>query len=135
MAIGPGTLAPKQAEQIERMAPMLGRFGANAILAGDFNAAPWSAAVRTIASASGTSVLSPGATWLGFGLPQALRPIAGLPIDHVLVKGAVPLEAPQRLGDAGSDHLPVLLRFAVPAASDDEADEERITVMLEDGVL
>ncbi|MCC0030309.1 MAG: endonuclease/exonuclease/phosphatase family protein [Brucellaceae bacterium] len=105
----------------------------SAVIAGDFNAAPWSAAMRSIADASGATV-SPGATWLGFGLPQALRPLAGLPIDHVLVKGAAPLEKPWRLGDAGSDHLPVMLRFAVPAAAGDDRELRMVaTVMLDDG--
>ena len=107
-----------QANRIARLEPVFAGLAANAVIAGDFNAAPWSAAMRNIADASGTTVLSPGATWLGFGLPQALRPLAGLPIDHVLVKGAAALEKPWRLGDAGSDHLPVMLRFAVPSAGE-----------------
>ena len=121
-----------QADRIAQLEPVLAGLAANAVIAGDFNAAPWSAAMRSVAATSRATVLSPGATWLGFGLPLALRPLAGLPIDHVLVKGAAALEKPWRLGDAGSDHLPVMLRFAVPAPGDG-ATEDRATVMLNDG--
>lgn len=105
----------QQPAQIKRIAPLLKTPGPFAIVAGDFNAAPWSAAVQQIASASGTRIMSPGPTWLPPAAPVSLRPIAGLPIDHILINGIDAINAPVRLRDAGSDHLPLLLRFrAIP---------------------
>lgn len=117
-----------QPAQIERMEPLLGSLGAHTLIAGDFNATPWSAAMRAIATASRADVLSPGPTWLSPALPQALRPMIGLPIDHMLVKGITPLEPPRRLGDASSDHLPVTLRFSVPVTDGHGEGEERQVV-------
>lgn len=84
-----------------------------AIMAGDFNAAPWSATVRRMAAAGGFSpVAGIGPTWMPLRLPEWLR-FAGLPIDNVLTKGDVQVHGVQRLDPAGSDHLPVLLEFSI----------------------
>lgn len=83
------------------------------IIGGDFNAAPWSAAVRRVASLSGTTpVPGIGPTWLLGGLNLALRPYVGLPIDNVLTSG-VRIGRVERLGPTASDHLPVLVEFAL----------------------
>lgn len=116
-----------QAAQIERLTEPLGDLAERAIVAGDFNAAPWSAALRHLALAADADVLSPGPTWAPPRLPDGLRPLVGLPIDHVLVKAIAPLSPARRLGDAGSDHLPVVLRFAVPPDP-----PERMVVQLSD---
>jgi endonuclease/exonuclease/phosphatase (EEP) superfamily protein YafD len=42
-----------------------------------------------------------------------LRRHAGLPIDHVLVKGGVMTHSIERLEDVGSDHLPILHLFSL----------------------
>ena len=93
-------------------------FRTTALLAGDLNATPWSATRRADRrrrrAAAGRPV---GVTWLYRLLPEFLR-FAGLPIDQVFAKGersrafrAATLEA------AGSDHLPVLVEFSLPARS------------------
>ncbi|MDN2568592.1 endonuclease/exonuclease/phosphatase family protein, partial [Aquibium sp. A9E412] len=100
--------------QVARLAAPLGTLGETALVAGDLNAAPWSETATRLAAAGGlTMVRGIGPTWLHRALPGALRPALGLPIDHVLVKGAVLPLAARRLAAAGSDHLPVLFDFAL----------------------
>lgn len=103
-----------QDRQVPRLAPALATLGDDAILAGDFNATPWSMTVRAIAAAGGLS-LAPwiGPSYLDRRLPSWLRPLAGLPIDHVMEKGAVRVVGLHRLPEAGSDHLPVRVEWAV----------------------
>ncbi len=110
----------RQPLQIDRLAPDLATLGDTAILAGDFNATGWSAAMERIAEAGGLELVSsPGPTWLDFKLPMTLRPLIGLDLDHMLVKGDVIVHAMRIEEDVGSDHLPLLLEFALrppPAA-------------------
>jgi endonuclease/exonuclease/phosphatase (EEP) superfamily protein YafD len=102
-----------QAQQIDRLEPVLRRLPQPVIVAGDFNAAPWSHGVARIAAASGGQV----AGGLRFSLwlaPRAYGPFPILPIDHVVLpEGSEAADV--RLGaPAGSDHLPVLARFRLP---------------------
>lgn len=103
-----------QPRQVRKLAPVLADLGNSAILAGDFNATPWSLTVRSIAEAGGLTLTRwVGPSWLDRRLPAWLRRIAGLPIDHVMAKGGVLAAAPRRLAAAGSDHLPVLVEFTL----------------------
>jgi endonuclease/exonuclease/phosphatase (EEP) superfamily protein YafD len=96
------------------IAGLLGELGERALVAGDFNAAPWSWTVRAMARQARLRVVARvGPTWLFLGLPDALRRNAGLPIDHVLVKGGVMTHSIERLEDVGSDHLPILHLFSL----------------------
>lgn len=105
-----------QPRQIRDLLPMLASLGERALMAGDFNAADWSASVRQIAAAGGfTEMPRLGPTWLVRGAPDALRRRAGLPIDHVLAKPGVVLLDARRLEDVGSDHLPILVEFTLRA--------------------
>lgn len=102
----------EQAWQIEGLAPMMRSVGETAVLGGDFNAVPWSHAVRQVARLTGMTLMpSPGATWLWRRLPRSLASI-GLPIDNLLAKGEVDVHQVTRLDAAGSDHFPVLMRFS-----------------------
>jgi endonuclease/exonuclease/phosphatase (EEP) superfamily protein YafD len=103
-----------QDRQVVRLAPLLAELGPRVVLGGDFNATPWSGTVRTLAAAGGME-LAPwvGPSYLDRRLPDWLRPLAGLPIDHVLVKGDIVAGRTTRLDAAGSDHLPVLFEFAI----------------------
>ncbi|MDA4805675.1 hypothetical protein NY486_07220, partial [Enterobacter hormaechei] len=66
--------------------------------------------------------------WLINGtLAKAARWI-GLPLDHILVSSRISGASVETLGPVGSDHLPLLLRFAIDAAADDGPDLQ--TVML-----
>ncbi len=111
-----------QSSQIERRAPMLAAMAETAILAGDLNATPWSAASARIAAASGMTPVGPaGPTWFHHSLPEFLR-FAGLPIDRIFTKGAVVVHSVATLEPVGSDHLPVLLEFSLEPA-EPEADD------------
>ncbi|RUU04356.1 AP endonuclease [Mesorhizobium sp. USDA-HM6] len=100
--------------QIGELAEPLAALGETAIMAGDCNAVPWSAAVRRVAQLSSTTLMpSVGPTWIYRKLPDVLRRFAGLPIDQVFSKGGVTIHSATRLEDTGSDHLPVLVEFSL----------------------
>ena len=104
----------EQPWQLRALLPALATLGNRAILAGDFNAVPWSMTVKRAAEAGGLKLAQlVGPTWLDRRAPAWLRPYAGLPLDHVMVKGGVLAGKPRRLPFAGSDHLPVLVEFSV----------------------
>ncbi len=116
----------KQLRQIDDIAPVLGALTHTALLAGDLNAAGWSAAAASVAKAGDlTLIRSIGPTWLHRSLPSALRPWIGLPIDHVFAKAGVVVHSVRVQDEAGSDHLPVLVEFSLLAGA---ADDERQTV-------
>ena len=112
----------RQVRQIDSLSAPLAALGEDAIMAGDCNAAAWSAAVRRLAGKGGFSIMpSVGATWMWRRLPDALR-FMGLPIDQVFAKGGVTLLSARKLAPAGSDHLPILVEFSVrPKKPQDEA--------------
>ena len=118
--------------QIGELTQSLSSLGETAIMAGDCNAVPWSAAVRRVASLGGLTVMpSAGPTWIYIKLPDFLRRFAGLPIDQVFSKGAVMVHSATRLEDTGSDHLPVLVEFSLRLNQQKPADEhETATVSL-----
>jgi endonuclease/exonuclease/phosphatase (EEP) superfamily protein YafD len=104
----------EQPAQVERVAPILKQLGTTAILAGDLNAVPWSAAAEQLAGAGELAILRDiGPTWLLRPLPDALRRLAGLPIDNVFLKGGIAAPETRRLDSVGSDHLPVLVEFGI----------------------
>lgn len=105
-----------QRAQLRRIEPLLAEMGDIAIIAGDFNATPWSQTARLVAAASGARLLRGiGPTWLDRRMPATLRPWIGLPIDNVLVKGGLPPLSYTTLDNVGSDHLPVLVEFTTLA--------------------
>lgn len=116
-----------QHRQIARVAPSLNRLGASAILAGDFNAAPWSVTARRVATAGGLTPLGGiGPTWMTPFVPEPLWRLAGLPIDQIMTKGRVVPLSVRRLEPVGSDHLPVMLEFGiVPTGGEAEVLQAR----------
>lgn len=111
---------PGQLPVIDRAAEGL---GSDAIVAGDFNAVPWSETVRRVAEAGALQIVRGiGSSWLPKPLPRMLRAAIGLPIDNVLIKGNVVAAPARKLEDIGSDHLPVLIEFGIKgSARPDEA--------------
>lgn len=104
----------RQFAEIRRLAPVLHDLDDAAILATDLNATPWSAAYAAVVEAGGfADPARVGPTWLPYALSAALRPLAGMPIDHVMTKAGVTLHALRALGDVGSDHLPLLAEFSI----------------------
>ncbi|WP_137932137.1 endonuclease/exonuclease/phosphatase family protein [Mesorhizobium comanense] len=118
--------------QIGELAEPLAALGKTAIMAGDCNAVPWSAAVRRVAALGGLTIMpSAGSTWIHRTLPDMLRRYAGLPIDQVFSKGGLTILSSTRLEDTGSDHLPVLVEFSLHPEADKPVDEhETATVSL-----
>lgn len=122
-----------QAAIIDAMMPKLQKFDGPSIIAGDFNATPWSNAVHRIEKASKTRAMTGiGGTWMPQSLSMELAPYIGLPIDQVLVSRDI--EAPVAISrdNAGSDHLPIRLEFSVPMPirPDNDAQETQ-SVMLQ----
>ncbi len=109
---------------------MLADMAETAILAGDLNATPWSAASKRIADAAGMTAAGPaGPTWLYRRLPEFLR-FAGLPIDRIFTKGDVVVHSVNRLAPVGSDHLPVLVEFSLVVAQPEAEDPLTATASL-----
>ncbi len=85
-----------------------------ALVVGDLNDVAWSRSTARLREVGG--LLDPRigrgfvATFPTY-VPGPLR----LPIDHVLFTPGISLLAMERLGDIGSDHLPVMARLCVPA--------------------
>lgn len=102
----------KQHRQIGNLEKYLRNIPRPVLLAGDFNAAPWSHAVQRVAMAADASV-APG---LRFSFDIELNdwaPPLPIPIDHILLPGDItPLDV--RLGpELGSDHRPVIAHLAL----------------------
>ncbi len=118
-----------QSRQIDGLAGPLGAMAETALLAGDLNATPWSAATARIVEAGAMTPVGPvGPTWLYRQLPESLR-FAGLPIDQIFAKGDVLMHSARTLEAAGSDHLPVLVEFSLKAAEPEE-DAQTATAFL-----
>jgi endonuclease/exonuclease/phosphatase (EEP) superfamily protein YafD len=76
------------------------------IVAGDLNTTPWSPHFRDLLAATGLRDAAAGRGWLPTW-PAWLGP-AGIPIDHVLVRGEVAVAGLRRGPDIGSDHHPLV---------------------------
>jgi len=119
-----------QATVIDGLVEPLQKFDGPSIIAGDFNATPWSNAVHRIEKASGTKAITGiGGTWLPNSLPAKLAPYIGLPIDQVLVSHGIEMPVAVSRAEAGSDHLPIRLEFSVPMPVREEEPETQ-SVML-----
>jgi len=88
------------------------------MVAGDFNASPWSYYFRIL-----TSRVEFKSAMAEFGLhltyPAGWNPF-GVPIDHCVYTSGIVLKAFRRAADLGSDHYPVVVEFdlrPLPAAS------------------
>lgn len=101
-----------QAQQINRLAPRLEALPHPLVLAGDFNSAPWSAAVQGVAQKTRTQIarkLLPSWAPRQFGIKDWFGPI--LPIDQVLTSKQVVIVSRTRLENGGSDHFAILTRI------------------------
>jgi endonuclease/exonuclease/phosphatase (EEP) superfamily protein YafD len=124
----------EQPDQVARLAYRLSELPETALLAGDFNAVRWSETFRQIASAARMRDAGPvGPSWLPRHLPDPLRRLGGLGIDHVLAGSGIDPVSLDRLGDAGSDHLPVLTEFSVRSSDGGGEDSDSTRVVRESG--
>lgn len=87
--------------------------GLPTVIAGDFNATPWSPAFRQLDARQWrrTDTLQP--TW-----PTRWRGAMGVPIDHVLASTHWRLIDSVRGPENGSDHDPIRVELALPAAAE-----------------
>jgi endonuclease/exonuclease/phosphatase (EEP) superfamily protein YafD len=104
--------------QAEALGPMAEKLGHPLIVAGDFNAAPWSWVVARAAEVTGTYVLGGyRVTWKG----RYRTPLGPLPepwghqIDQILLSAGIGVVSVETLDLPGSDHLGLLLRLRIPA--------------------
>lgn len=83
------------------------------IIAGDFNAVTWSYTVNLVEQKTETRHIKGIYTsWLRYGIPEALRSLFGLPIDHALVSDDIEVHNITHLPSIGSDHLPLRIDFS-----------------------
>lgn len=98
----------RQKQHVDAVTTELARFGHPLIVAGDFNATPWSHTVKRIEEASRTHIVG-GVRHSWFSRRFRL----GLPIDHVLLPDSVHAQGIEIGQNVGSDHRPVLIRLAL----------------------
>ncbi len=98
-----------QLKQATALVKSLEQITGPVILAGDFNATPYSRVITTIANGSGLVRHTYLPTWPAwFELPQ-------LAIDHIFASPVIRPLGKQTVGDpASSDHFPIIMSFAVP---------------------
>ncbi|MFK7902377.1 MAG: endonuclease/exonuclease/phosphatase family protein [Nitratireductor sp.] len=103
-----------QPEQLIALTPYLNTLEPDALIAGDFNAATWTHAMKTFAKQGELEIVSGvGGTWTFDGWLSFLAPVFGLPIDNVLHKGRVKILSAKTLKTNGSDHLPIKVVFSI----------------------
>jgi endonuclease/exonuclease/phosphatase (EEP) superfamily protein YafD len=98
-----------QPRQLAALRPQMRKLNSPLVLAGDFNSAPWSAAVQNVARLTGTTV-TPGLVFTYGTWFDLIRSTIGavLPIDQIMVSPKIEFLSRQVLADGGSDHFPVL---------------------------
>jgi endonuclease/exonuclease/phosphatase (EEP) superfamily protein YafD len=91
------------------VARLIGQSQAPLLVAGDFNATPWSWSLTRLQRATALRRhRTLGATW-----PNVDRISAQLLIDHVLVSPGIAVLEAESGPDLGSDHLPTIARIAI----------------------
>ena len=100
-----------QVLQIDALAKQIQSIQKPLLIAGDFNATPWSAAYRRLTYQTNLRRIGQGlnVTW-----PSSLWPIAGIPIDHMLVKGLTDGIIVNTTEVPGSDHLALIANLKHP---------------------
>lgn len=128
---GPVTLASahlywpfpwEQNAQVDQLVPLLQAAPRPILMGADLNAAPWSRTTARLAAAAGAPV-SPGyRITISVDLRRVFRGwpgpnfALGLPIDHLLADPAFAFRGAVVGPSVGSDHLPLLARYAAPPA-------------------
>jgi endonuclease/exonuclease/phosphatase (EEP) superfamily protein YafD len=111
-------LVSDQTAQLQSVTTSLANHAGPVIVAGDLNAAPWSAAVRSftrqthLSSAGGFVPTWPRRTFVEGKSCIACTP--QLQIDHVFVSSQFRVLAVRSGTDVGSDHLPLIAELELP---------------------
>jgi endonuclease/exonuclease/phosphatase (EEP) superfamily protein YafD len=100
----------RQWQQIDNLKAEFKAMPRPVVLAGDFNAAPWSEAVRRVTEATSTELKSGTRFTLRMGA-YGFGPYAVLPIDHVLFDASATDISVNVGPPIGSDHLALFARF------------------------
>lgn len=104
--------------QADALGPMAAGLPRPLVIAGDFNAAPWSWVAGRAAAATGTRIVGGHrVTWKG-DYPTPLGPVPapwGHQIDHVLVSAGIGVEEITTMALPGSDHRGVLVKLRIGA--------------------
>lgn len=102
----------RQSEQISMLSEHFEQMASPVLIAGDFNAAPWSHAVKRVAKLSNTEAAGGLiSTWSpSLGNWRLPRPF-GLTIDNTLFSEELSLKRRWAGEEAGSDHLPIFTEF------------------------
>jgi len=98
--------------QLDMMADLVAQQPQPVMAVGDFNATPWSPALRRFIKQTGLRGPNIAPTW-----PALLGP-AGLPIDHVLISRDLRLLSIERGAEIGSDHRPLFAVVTPQGAAD-----------------
>lgn len=111
----------RQPEQVAAFRGMLRDLPEDRILLGDFNAAPWTAAMHRIAREGGVEItLGFRITWRGrLQVPligRSVPTLLGAQIDHVLVSNGIGFRSVTTFPLPGSVHEGVLAELEVPGA-------------------
>jgi endonuclease/exonuclease/phosphatase (EEP) superfamily protein YafD len=100
-----------QHEQITRLSDAFRDLPDPKLIAGDFNAVPWSHTVRRVEALTRTHALR--GLWRTIPTDNRRKPYVPLPIDNVLVSPSLHAETIETAPDMGSDHWPVLTRIGL----------------------
>lgn len=99
-----------QLNQLKALAQIRQKHSGPLIIAGDFNATPWSVMFQEFSRLSGlTSVISTIPTW-----PVNLVELPQIPIDHIFISPDIKQQTANAGPSLGSDHLPVYARVTIP---------------------
>ncbi|WP_137392156.1 endonuclease/exonuclease/phosphatase family protein [Rhodoligotrophos defluvii] len=104
----------EQQAQVAALARHVAQRKGPLIVAGDFNATPYSLIFQSFVRGSGLTGLQHWPSWpaVPLALPQ-------LSIDHMFIsEGVRPMVSPRPTQPAGSDHLPVVGQFAISGQRD-----------------
>jgi endonuclease/exonuclease/phosphatase (EEP) superfamily protein YafD len=102
-----------QWDQLEQLRSELQNLKQPVVLGGDHNAAPWSAAVRTVERWTKSKVISGYRTTFWPDVLHNEAPWPALPIDHVLIPEGFRVESIRTGPVMGSDHKPVVVEWSV----------------------
>lgn len=106
----------RQQEQLTALSEVVDKIEGPMILAGDFNATPWSYALRDFVKRNGLvretmNLLTFPMSWHYLGAWRDTLPF--LPLDHVMTRGGIVVHQIGVGRPTASDHLPVVLTFSV----------------------
>lgn len=102
----------RQWQQLERLRNEFEAMPRPVMLAGDFNAAPWSETLKRVQRWTDTGIVPGLRLTLRKGFPM-VGVIPFLPLDHFLIDPRVTAIDVRSGPQVGSDHLPVILKFRI----------------------